>query len=183
MRKLHPARVRAIARRAVAYLLILFFLFVGIAFGKPYTDKAAPAPPDRQAVWIAYPPSDPPPTTTPQIPNPPGPVPEPNPAPPSPPAASERPQTGSCDGDWDCFRECTIDHESRSAGMYTAVSGDGIYRGAFQYLASTWQVVATNAGYAEWAHTPVDQVPPEIQDAVAQFHYELSGNRPWGGRC
>lgn len=90
---------------------------------------------------------------------------------------------GSCGDDWDCFRECTIDHESRSAGVYGAVSPDGVYRGAFQFLGSTWRSVSVNAGYGEWADTPVDQVPAEVQDAVARFLWEHSGNRPWGGRC
>lgn len=94
-----------------------------------------------------------------------------------------RPAGSSCGEDWDCFRECTIDHESRSSGIYTAVSPDGVYRGAFQFLGSTWRSVAVNAGYAEWADTPTDQVPPDVQDAVARFLWEHSGNRPWGGRC
>lgn len=94
-----------------------------------------------------------------------------------------RSSQGSCGGDWECFRECTIDHESRSAGEYGAVSPGGAYRGAFQYLASTWRSVSVNAGYGEWADTPVDQVPAWVQDAVAAFHYSQSGNQPWGGRC
>lgn len=97
--------------------------------------------------------------------------------------ATARPASGECGTDWDCFRECTIDHESRSSGIYTAVSPDGVYRGAFQFLGSTWRSVAVNAGFAEWADTPTDQVPPEVQDAVARFLWEHSGNRPWGGRC
>lgn len=90
---------------------------------------------------------------------------------------------GSCAGDVDCFLACTRAHESDTAGGYQAVSPDGVYRGAYQYLASTWRVVAVNAGYPEWADTPVDQVPPAVQDAVAAFHYGIAGNTPWGGRC
>lgn len=90
---------------------------------------------------------------------------------------------GGCGDDWDCFRECTIDHESRTAGMYGAVSPGGVYRGAYQFLGSTWRSVSVNAGLGEWADTPVDQVPPDVQDAVARFLWEHSGNSPWGGRC
>lgn len=90
---------------------------------------------------------------------------------------------GGCGDDWDCFRECTIDHESRTSGGYGAVSPGGTYRGAFQFLASTWRSVAVNAGYGEWADVPVDQVPVAVQDAVARFLWEHSGTRPWGGRC
>lgn len=89
----------------------------------------------------------------------------------------------SCGDDWDCFRECTIDHESRTSGVYGAVSPDGVYRGAFQFIGSTWRSVAVNAGYGEWADTPVDLVPAEVQDAVARFLWEHSGTQPWGGRC
>lgn len=90
---------------------------------------------------------------------------------------------GACGDDWDCFRECTIDHESRTSGEYGAVSPGGTYRGAFQFLGSTWRSVSVNAGYGEWADTPVDQVPAHVQDAVARFLWEHSGTQPWGGRC
>lgn len=90
---------------------------------------------------------------------------------------------GACGDDWDCFRECTIDHESRSSGEYGAVSPGGTYRGAFQFLGSTWRSVSVNAGYGEWADVPTDQVPAWVQDAVAKFLWEHSGTQPWGGRC
>lgn len=90
--------------------------------------------------------------------------------------------TGTCGGDWECFRECTIDHESRNAGVYGANTGNG-YFGAFQFLQSTWDAVAVNAGYGEWAGRPASEAPPEVQDAVARFLWEHSGTRPWGGRC
>ena len=88
-----------------------------------------------------------------------------------------------CGADWDCYRECSIDHESRTAGEYGAVSPGGTYRGAFQFLASTWRSVAVNAGLGEWADVPVDEVPAWVQDAVARFLWEHSGTSPWGGRC
>jgi hypothetical protein len=66
--------------------------------------------------------------------------------------------------------------------MYGAVSPGGTYRGAFQF-ASTWRSVAVNAGYPQFADLPVDQIPPEVQDAVARFLWEHSGTQPWGGRC
>lgn len=169
-------------RKLPAILAIGIFFYIGIAFGKPYTGEPQAASLPQGPAYVAIPPSDPP-APPPATPDTPPPVPE-SPAPsPSPSSASQGPLTGSCAGDWHCFRECTIDHESRHAGVYTAVSGDGVYRGAYQYLASTWRAVATNAGHGEWAETPVDQVPPHIQDSVAEFHYSVAGNRPWGGRC
>ena len=90
--------------------------------------------------------------------------------------------SSSCGSDWDCFRECTIDHESRSSGEYVTNTGNGYY-GAFQFAQSTWDAVAANAGYGEWVGRPASDAPKEVQDAVARFLWEHSGNRPWGGRC
>lgn len=91
--------------------------------------------------------------------------------------------TSSCGSDWDCFAACTRAHESDTAGGYSAVSPGGSYRGAYQFALATWRSVAVNAGFGEWADVPVDQVPAGVQDAVARFLWEHSGNQPWGGRC
>lgn len=183
MPHLSATSVSPFIKHLAAYTSIAVFLFIGIAFGKPYATHPARTTSDLRAAWVVLPPSDPPAPIPPVMPDTPTPAPVPSRPPAMAPGPSQGPYSGSCDGDWECFRQCTIDHESRFAGVYAAVSGDGVYRGAFQYLASTWKVVAVNAGHAEWADTPVNEVPPEIQDAVAEFHYSVAGNRPWGGRC
>jgi len=111
------------------------------------------------------------------------------PPPPPPPVArapvarQAAPNLGSCNGNVECFLACTIQHESISAGIYTAVSPGGTYRGAYQFDTGTWRSNAIAAGYGEWANTPVDQVPGAVQDAVAAYLYSVRGNQPWGGRC
>lgn len=91
--------------------------------------------------------------------------------------------SGRCGDDIQCFLECTRAHESDTSGGYGAVSPGGTYRGAYQFLQSTWDAAVAGAGHAEYAGIPPDQVPPEIQDAAAAHLYSVSGNRPWGGRC
>jgi len=93
------------------------------------------------------------------------------------------PGYGGCNGDIDCFLECTRAHESDTAGGYGAVSSGGSYRGAYQFQQSTWDAAVAGAGYGEYAGVPADQVPPEVQDAAAAHLYSVSGNNPWGGRC
>lgn len=93
------------------------------------------------------------------------------------------PSSGSCAGDVECFLACTIDHESRSAGVYTAVSPGGTYRGAYQFDQPTWNNAVANAGYPQYVGVPPNLAPPEVQDAAATWLYSVAGNRPWGGRC
>lgn len=111
------------------------------------------------------------------------PPPTPPPAPRSVFAISEHPTTnsGSCAGDFDCFKPCTFSHES--GGNYAIVSPSGTYRGAWQFDQSTWNNAVANAGYPEWVGRPANEAPPEIQDAAARWLYSVAGNRPWGGRC
>ncbi|MBM3660571.1 MAG: hypothetical protein FJW95_13875 [Actinobacteria bacterium] len=90
---------------------------------------------------------------------------------------------GRCDGDVQCFLECTRAHESDTSGGYGAVSSSGTYRGAYQFQQSTWDAAVAGAGHGEFAGLPADQVPSEIQDAAAAHLYSVSGTRPWGGRC
>lgn len=93
------------------------------------------------------------------------------------------PSPGTCAGDVDCFLSCTRAHESDTSGGYAAVSPDGTYRGAYQFDAGTWRGAVTRAGFEEYADTPVDQVPPDVQDAAAIQLYGERGTQPWGGRC
>lgn len=103
-------------------------------------------------------------------------------APASRPIAST-PNLGHCGGDVACFLTCTRAHESDSSGGYRAVSSDGRYRGAYQFLQATWDAAVAGAGFGEFVGVPAEQVPPEIQDAAAAFLYSVRGNAPWGGRC
>lgn len=91
--------------------------------------------------------------------------------------------SSSCGGNVECFLQCTIQHESASAGVYGAVSPGGTYRGAYQFDQGTWNSSANGAGYGQYAGVPANQVPPEVQDAVAAYLYSQRGNQPWGGRC
>jgi hypothetical protein len=66
----------------------------------------------------------------------------------------------------DSFLGAVKTHES--SGNYQADSGDGAY-GAYQYIPSTWNSVATAAGYPQYANGRADLAPPAVQDAVARY--------------
>lgn len=89
--------------------------------------------------------------------------------------------SGSCNGDFDCFKPCTLDIESD--GNYGAVSPDGTYRGAWQFDRPTWNGAVSRAGYPEWSGRDPASAPPHVQDAAARQLYSERGNQPWGGRC
>jgi hypothetical protein len=91
--------------------------------------------------------------------------------------------SGGCNGDVECFLECTRAHESDTSGGYGAVSSSGTYRGAYQFSNGAWSAAVAGAGYEEYAGVPADQAPAEIQDAAAAHLYSVSGTQPWGGRC
>lgn len=81
------------------------------------------------------------------------------------------------------FFECVIDHESGSAGVYSAVNASGKYRGAYQMDASFWRAYAP----AEWKHladtASWETAPPEVQDQTALNGYAARGPAPWMGVC
>lgn len=81
------------------------------------------------------------------------------------------------------FLSCTRAHESDSAGGYRAISPDGAYRGAYQFLQSTWDSTARQAGRSDLVGVAPDQASPGDQDMLALFLYHQQGNRPWNGRC
>jgi hypothetical protein len=83
----------------------------------------------------------------------------------------------------DAFLRCTRGHESDTAGGYRAVSPDGVYRGAYQFLRSTWNNVARAAGRAELVGVDPAAASPGDQDQIALFLFQHSGPAPWGGRC
>lgn len=86
-----------------------------------------------------------------------------------------------CNGDFDCFKPCTLDIESD--GNYGAVSPDGTYHGAWQFDQPTWNGAVSRAGYPEWSGGDPASAPPHVQDAAARQLYAERGNQPWGGRC
>jgi hypothetical protein len=83
----------------------------------------------------------------------------------------------------DAFLRCTRGHESDTAGGYHAVSPDGVYRGAYQFLRSTWNNVARAAGRPDLVGIDPATVAPADQDQIALFLFQHAGPAPWGGRC
>jgi hypothetical protein len=83
----------------------------------------------------------------------------------------------------DAFLACTRAHESDSAGGYHAVSPGGVYRGAYQFLPSTWNNVARAAGRPDLVGVDPAAAAPADQDQLALFLYHQQGAAPWGGRC
>jgi hypothetical protein len=81
------------------------------------------------------------------------------------------------------FLKCTRAHESDSAGGYHAISPGGTYRGAYQFVQSTWNNVAAAAGRPDLVGVDPAQAAPADQDQLALFLYQRSGAGPWGGRC
>jgi hypothetical protein len=78
---------------------------------------------------------------------------------------------------------CIRAHESDTAGGYAAVSGDGTYRGAYQFLPSTWNATAAEAGRPDLVGVDPASASPADQDAIASYLYAQAGSQPWGGRC
>lgn len=99
------------------------------------------------------------------------------------PTSSGASQSGSCAGDLACFLPCTRAHESDTAGGYSAVSPDGVYRGAYQFDRTTWNSVAASTGHDELVGVDPAAAPPSAQDELASALYMMRGNQPWGGRC
>lgn len=86
-----------------------------------------------------------------------------------------------CNGDFACFKECTLDIESD--GNYAAVSPGGKYRGAWQFDQTTWDSNAAASGRHDLVGVDPASASPADQDAIAYDLYQRRGNQPWGGRC
>ena len=80
----------------------------------------------------------------------------------------------------DPFLRCTRAHESDSAGGYRAVSPDGVYRGAYQFLRSTWNNVARAAGRPDLVGVDPAAASPADQDQLALFLFRQRGTRAVG---
>jgi hypothetical protein len=81
------------------------------------------------------------------------------------------------------FLRCTRAHESDSAGGYRAVSPGGLYRGAYQFLRTTWNNVARSSGRPDLVGVDPAAAAPWDQDFIALTLYRSAGAAPWGGRC
>ncbi len=79
------------------------------------------------------------------------------------------------------FLACIRTRESH--GNYRAVSANGMYRGAYQFTQSSWDLAANHAGRHDLVGVLPDRASPAAQDAMALVLYEWMGSAPWGGAC
>ena len=79
------------------------------------------------------------------------------------------------------FLACVRQRESR--GNYSVVNPAGPWYGAYQFLASTWNVTAQHAGRLDLVGVIPSQASPGDQDAMAMALYQWQGAGPWGGSC
>jgi Transglycosylase-like domain len=81
----------------------------------------------------------------------------------------------------DPFLSCVRRRESN--GNYGVVNPRGPWYGAYQFLASTWNVAARHAGRIDLVGVIPSQAAPSDQDDVAWSLYQWQGAGPWGGGC
>jgi Transglycosylase-like domain len=79
----------------------------------------------------------------------------------------------------DPFLTCVRQHES--GGNYQAVSPDGVYRGAYQFLQSTWDATARHIGANDQVGADPARAIPTLQDDMAWQLYQWQGPGPWAG--
>ena len=65
-----------------------------------------------------------------------------------------------------------------SGGNYSAVSRNGLYRGAYQFSRRTWSNVAKNV-LPTFASVDPAAAPPHVQDAMARALWAATGPRSW----
>ena len=63
------------------------------------------------------------------------------------------------------------------------MSSGGVYRGAYQFLRSTWNNVARRAGRFDLVGVDPAAAAPADQDVIAWILFQWQGRAPWGGRC
>ncbi len=81
----------------------------------------------------------------------------------------------------DPFLSCVRQRESN--GNYGVVNPSGPYYGAYQFLASTWNIAARHAGRVDLVGVIPSTASPSDQDDVAWSLYQWQGQGPWGGGC
>ena len=105
----------------------------------------------------------------------------PAPAPAPAPVAVAPAPSGGMSADEAAFLACVRQRES--GGNYAIVSANGLYYGAYQFMRSTWDNTAANAGRGDLVGVPPNQASPADQDAMALSLYRWQGKAPWGGYC
>jgi Transglycosylase-like domain len=79
------------------------------------------------------------------------------------------------------FLACVRHRESR--GQYNAVNGSSGAAGAYQFMPTTWNNAARDAGRGDLVGVNPAAASPADQDAMARYVYSTQGARPWGGGC
>ncbi len=97
------------------------------------------------------------------------------PAPPRRRAATTQ-QSSSGGGD---FFACVRHHESR--GNYGVVNSSSGAAGAYQFMPTTWNNAARDAGRNDLVGVNPAAASPADQDAIAHYVYSTQGGRPWAG--
>jgi Transglycosylase-like domain len=95
---------------------------------------------------------------------------------PATPAVSTGPSPGG-----GSFLACVRNRESR--GNYGVINPSGPWYGAYQFLASTWNLTARHAGRMDLVGVLPSNASPSDQDAMASSLYQWQGSGPWGGSC
>lgn len=101
-------------------------------------------------------------------------------------AASQRSQARSRSGNTSAsvsggvdFFACVRHHESR--GIYSVVNRGSGAAGAYQFMPTTWNNAARDAGRADLVGVNPSAASPADQDAIARYVYATQGARPWAG--
>jgi Transglycosylase-like domain len=97
------------------------------------------------------------------------------------PTTTAAPPTTTIPASAAAFLACIRMRESHN--NYTAVSANGVYRGAYQFTQSSWDMAANHAGRHDLVGVLPDHASPANQDAMALTLYEWMGSAPWGGAC
>lgn len=85
-------------------------------------------------------------------------------------------QSSSGGGD---FFACVRHHESR--GNYGVVNRSSGAAGAYQFMPTTWNNAARDAGRGDLVGVNPAAASPADQDAMARYVYSTQGARPWNG--
>jgi hypothetical protein len=85
-------------------------------------------------------------------------------------------QSSSGGGD---FFACVRHHESR--GNYGVVNRSSGAAGAYQFMPTTWNNAAREAGRGDLVGVSPAAASPTDQDFVAHYVYSTQGARPWNG--
>jgi hypothetical protein len=81
----------------------------------------------------------------------------------------------------DPFLSCVRHRESR--GNYGVINPSGPWYGAYQFLASTWNITARHAGRLDLVGVLPSNASAYDQDEMAWALYQWQGSGPWGGSC